>query len=176
MEGLQALRQMSIRQLASQCLNFALIIASALMIWRGLSVYSNSESPIVVVLSGSMEPAFQRGDLLFLSLSDEPIAVNDICVFKIEDREIPIVHRVLRVHNNRKTGEQYLLTKGDNNPVDDRGLYNPGQDWVRKKEVVGRVKGFLPYVGMATIIINDYPQLRYILFGGLFVIMLFNRE
>ncbi|RKP26762.1 putative signal peptidase [Syncephalis pseudoplumigaleata] len=176
MEGLQTLRQMSIRQLASQCLNFVLIIASALMIWKGLSVYSNSESPIVVVLSGSMEPAFQRGDLLFLSMSDEPIAVNDICVFKIEDRDIPIVHRVLRVHNNRKTGEQYLLTKGDNNPVDDRGLYNPGQDWVRRKEVVGRVKGFLPYLGMVTIMINDYPQLRYILLGILFVIMLFSRD
>ncbi len=45
-----------------------------------------------------MEPAFQRGDLLFLSMSDAPVAVNDICVFKIEGREVPIVHRVLRVH------------------------------------------------------------------------------
>lgn len=31
-----------------------------------LSVVTDSPSPIVVVLSGSMEPAFQRGDLLFL--------------------------------------------------------------------------------------------------------------
>ena len=30
-------------------------------------VVTGSESPIVVVLSGSMEPAFQRGDLLFLT-------------------------------------------------------------------------------------------------------------
>ena len=36
------------------------------MLWKGLSVLSDSPSPIVVVLSGSMEPAFQRGDLLFL--------------------------------------------------------------------------------------------------------------
>lgn len=34
--------------------------------WKGLSVVTDSPSPIVVVLSGSMEPAFQRGDLLFL--------------------------------------------------------------------------------------------------------------
>lgn len=34
--------------------------------WKGLSVLAASSSPIVVVLSGSMEPAFQRGDLLFL--------------------------------------------------------------------------------------------------------------
>ncbi|KAI9599436.1 hypothetical protein BDF19DRAFT_470418 [Syncephalis fuscata] len=176
MEGLQSIRQMSIRQLASQCLNFLLIISSALMIWKGMAVYSNSESPIVVVLSGSMEPAFQRGDLLFLSLDEKPVAINDICVFKIEGRDIPIVHRVLRVHNNRKTGEQYLLTKGDNNIPNDRGLYNADQDWIRKQDVVGRVKGHLPYIGMVTILINDYPQLRYVLLGVLFVVMLFSRE
>ena len=38
-------------------------------------------------------------------------------------------------------GEVKLLTKGDNNSVDDRGLYSPGQLWVRKSEVVGRAKG-----------------------------------
>ena len=44
-----------------------MIVSSALMIWKGLMVVTGSESPIVVVLSGSMEPAFQRGDLLFLT-------------------------------------------------------------------------------------------------------------
>ena len=38
-------------------------------------------------------------------------------------------------------GEVRLLTKGDNNAVDDRGLYNPGQDWVKRSEVVGRARG-----------------------------------
>jgi signal peptidase len=46
-----------------------------------------------------MEPAFQRGDLLLLTHHrEEPIRVGDIVVFKIEGREIPIVHRVLKVH------------------------------------------------------------------------------
>ena len=49
--------------------------------------------------SGSMEPAFYRGDLLFLTnYREEPIRVGEIVVFKIEGREIPIVHRVLKVH------------------------------------------------------------------------------
>jgi len=53
----------------------------------------------VFFYSGSMEPAFYRGDLLFLTNYDEePIRVGEIVVFKIEGREIPIVHRVLRVH------------------------------------------------------------------------------
>jgi len=36
-----------------------------------------------------------------------------------------------------------FLTKGDNNQVDDRGLYAPGQLWLEKKDVVGRAKGFV---------------------------------
>ena len=50
----------------------------------GLMVVSNCESPIVVVLSGSMEPAFYRGDLLFLTNYDEEeIRVGEIVVFKV---------------------------------------------------------------------------------------------
>ena len=33
---------------------------------KGSRFFTNPPSPIVVVLSGSMEPAFQRGDILFL--------------------------------------------------------------------------------------------------------------
>ena len=87
-----------------------MIVSSALMIWKGLMVVTGSESPIVVVLSGSMEPAFQvtftprflafgpfflqRGDLLFLTnYEEEDIRVGEIVVFKIDGRDIPIVHR-----------------------------------------------------------------------------------
>ena len=37
-------------QLYYQVLNFGMIVSSALMIWKGLMVYTGSESPIVVVL------------------------------------------------------------------------------------------------------------------------------
>lgn len=51
-----------------------------------------------------MEPAFHRGDLLFLTnYKEDPIRVGDIVVFKIKGRDIPIVHRVLKLH------EKYLL-------------------------------------------------------------------
>lgn len=46
-----------------------------------------------------MRPAFQRGDILFLNNeTDTPIRVGEIVVFKIKGRDIPIVHRVLNVH------------------------------------------------------------------------------
>ena len=137
-----------------------MIVASALMIWKGLMVVTGSESPIVVVLSGSMEPAFHRGDLLLLTNDlNDPIRVGDITVFKIEGKEIPIVHRVIKVHED-ENGSVKFLTKGDNNQVDDRGLYSPGQMWLQRKDVIGRAKGFCPYMGMVTIIMNDYPKFK----------------
>ena len=41
----------------------------------------------------------------------------------------------------RENGTVKFLTKGDNNSVDDRGLYAPGQLWLEKKDVVGRARG-----------------------------------
>jgi hypothetical protein len=57
-------------------------------------------------------------------------------------------------------GTVKFLTKGDNNSVDDRGLYAPGQLWLTKQDVVGRARGFLPYVGMVTIYMNEYPKFK----------------
>jgi len=159
------------RQLTFQVLNLAMIVFSALMIWKGLMFLTKSESPVVVVLSGSMEPAFQRGDILFLNNAVKSVHVGDVVVFKIKDRDIPIVHRILKVHNS--TGEEVqLLTKGDNNRVDDRGLYAPGQLWLNRNDILGKAIGTLRYVGMVTIALNDYPVLKYVLVGmmGLFVL------
>ena len=59
--------------------------------------------------SGSMMPAFKRGDILFLTNYNDPIRVGEIVVFKIKDRDIPIVHRVLQVHE-KENGEVSPLT------------------------------------------------------------------
>jgi signal peptidase len=111
-----------------------------------------------------MEPAFQRGDILFLTNQDDPIRAGEIVVFKIKDRDIPIVHRVMKVHE-KADGSIEVLTKGDNNRVDDRGLYAPGQLWLQREDILGRAKGTLRYLGMVTIILNDYPVLKYVLIG-----------
>uniref|UniRef100_A0A8D2FH69 Uncharacterized protein n=1 Tax=Theropithecus gelada TaxID=9565 RepID=A0A8D2FH69_THEGE len=81
------------RQLYYQVLNFGMIVSSALMICKGLMVITGSESPIVVLLSGSMEPAFHRGDLFFLTNRvEDPIQVGETAVLRIEGRRILIVH------------------------------------------------------------------------------------
>jgi|UniRef100_A0A7S4GJF7 signal peptidase len=176
-ENWQILTRMDKRQFIQQVVSLGLVICSALMIWKGLMFVTNSESPIVVVLSGSMEPGFQRGDLLFLTFHEENDAfkVGDIVVFKVEGREIPIVHRVISAHTDKKDNF-FLLTKGDNNQVDDRPLYTTGQLWLERKHILGRAKGYLPYVGMVTIIMNDYPYVKYLLIGFLGLLVLTNKE
>jgi signal peptidase len=93
MLGLSAMQP---RQLAAQVLNFALVLSTAFMLWKGLSVVSDSPSPIVVVLSGSMKPAFERGDLLFLWNRGQNTQVGEIVVYNVKGKDIPIVHRVVR--------------------------------------------------------------------------------
>ncbi|EIW71279.1 hypothetical protein TREMEDRAFT_27690 [Tremella mesenterica DSM 1558] len=139
-------------QLLFQLLNLLSVVTSGLMMWKALCLITNSESPIVVVLSGSMEPAFYRGDILFLTNPHhDPYEVGDITVYKVPGGDVPIVHRVIESHITNTT--QLLLTKGDNNPGDDLVLYG-GMQWLEPKHIIGRVRGrvlFLPYVGYVTI-------------------------
>jgi hypothetical protein len=93
---LSAIAGLQPRQLAAQILNFALVLSTAFMLWKGLSVATDSSSPIVVVLSGSMEPAFQRGDLLFLWNRGVETQVGEVVVYNVRGKDIPIVHRVIR--------------------------------------------------------------------------------
>jgi signal peptidase I len=71
------------RMAAFSFMNLSMIVFSALMMWLGCTVATNSDSPIVVVLSGSMEPAVKRGDILFLNNNQRDLHVGDIVVFKI---------------------------------------------------------------------------------------------
>lgn len=192
------LAKLSPRQILLQFLNLCLIGSTAFMSWKALALAVDCESPIVVVLSASMEPAFARGDLLFLSNLPSVVSIGDIVVYNIKHRDIPIVHRVIKSHvaedavkqKSKHRGikinpfaqpevgpQQLLLTKGDNNDEDDISLYAPGQSYLeRREDVVGVVKGFMPLVGMVTLAMNDYPWLRYILLGGMGLTALVNRE
>ncbi|KAJ4462350.1 putative Signal peptidase complex catalytic subunit sec11 [Paratrimastix pyriformis] len=161
-EELAELKNMKPRVLLQNIINMAMVGLSALMFWKALMLVTGTESPVVVVLSGSMEPGFKRGDLLFLYNDATPVKVGDVVVYQVDDKPIPIVHRILRVHQNQDGTMEYL-TKGDNNQVDDRGLYPVGQDWLRPDQIIGRARGFCPFVGRVTIIMTDYPKVKYAL-------------
>jgi len=127
-----------------------------------------------------MEPAIYRGDLLFLTLSKSPIEKGEIVVYSLPGKEIPIVHRVLNVHAQSKSKRptQYL-TKGDNNPTDDTGLYWDADrrlNYLERKHIIGRGRAYVPLIGMVTIIMNDYPKLKYLMIGVLCLMVMTSRE
>jgi signal peptidase len=204
------------RQAAAQLLNFGLILSTAFMMWKGLSVLADSPSPIVVVLSGSMEPAFQRGDLLFLWNRNffEETKVGEIVVYNVKGKDIPIVHRVVRKFgvgwvlplSVAESGEMEdgrgvysmadwqgirrrhwsglighrekakLLTKGDNNVADDTELYARGQDYLERKDIIGSVFAYIPFVGYVTILLSEHPWLKTVMLGIMGLVVVLQRE
>ncbi|CAI7674010.1 Signal peptidase I [Penicillium freii] len=181
------------RQSIAQVLNFALVLSTAFMLWKGLSVVSASSSPIVVVLSGSMEPAFQRGDLLFLWNRDTRAEIGEVLVYNVRGKSIPIVHRVVRTFpevegrvSAKKVKEitvdttpntHMLLTKGDNNSADDTELYAEDQDYLdRAEDIVGSVRGYIPMVGYVTIMLSEHPWLKTVMLGLMGLMVMIQRE
>jgi signal peptidase I len=69
-----------------------------------------------------------------------------------------------------------MLTKGDNNEADDRGIYNQGQEYISRQDIMGVVKGYLPYVGLLTILMNDFPQLKFVCLGLLGLLVIFQGD
>ncbi|OAF68130.1 hypothetical protein A3Q56_04101 [Intoshia linei] len=169
-------KKLNSRQVYQQFLSLAIAVSTALAIWKSTMLVSGSESPIVVVLSGSMEPAFWRGDIMFVYHNEaEGISVGDIVIFNFDTREIPIVHRALEVHTyNNGTFE--VLTKGDNNNGNDRPLYPPGVKFVRKEQFLGKPFLKIPTLGMLTILFNDYPTFKFGVLGTLAFFLLLHRE
>ncbi|KAL9663040.1 hypothetical protein QQ045_027877 [Rhodiola kirilowii] len=200
----EKIAKLPIRRTLTQIINLGVLVSTALILWKIWMVFFGTISPLTVVLSGSMEPGFQRGDALLLHMDDSPIRAGDIVVFTVEGHPISIVHRVIKVTNSstfwgfsncsalthillvlscvhqcfttlfqvhqqrNATQVNYILTKGDNNDGDDRwGIYADGQEWVDQKDVQGKVFGILRYVGWPTIIMNDYPLVKYFLLGSL---------
>jgi signal peptidase len=112
---------------------------------------SGTFPPAMAVLSGSMEAWAYRGSFLAIHSWTEP-AVGQVIVFHVKGRETPIVHRVVEY-----VEPDCVLTKGDNNPVDDHFLYEPDQKCVPLAQILGIVWLNVPYLGWPAILTSDAP-------------------
>ena len=85
-----------------------LIVVIILIVGFGIKLIG-----FAAVISDSMKPEFQRGDLVMTqSISKDP-QVGDIITFTAAGVKNPVTHRVIKVQNNN------VITKGDNNPLAD---------------------------------------------------------
>jgi signal peptidase I len=80
-----------------------------------------------VVVSGSMEPVFYRGDVVVIEKTDflgineinaDNLQVGDIVIYKATWFPEPVIHRIVAT-GTAPNGTPYYVTKGDNNPVQD---------------------------------------------------------
>lgn len=71
------------------------------------------------------------------------------------------------------SSRQLILTKGDNNELDDVALYPGDRKYVYRDEIIGVVRGYLPFLGWITILLNEVPYLKFGLIGGLALISAF---
>ncbi|KAG0419742.1 Signal peptidase complex catalytic subunit SEC11 [Dictyocoela roeselum] len=153
-KDIEALKRMDVRKFLLQLVSAIYAVIGTYMIWKTVGLVFDNDSPIVVVLTASMEPGFKRGDILFL----KPRAfydIGDMAVFQINKNEIPIVHRVIKHFPGR------TLTKGDNNHYDDIFLYKKGKYYLEDNQLKSRVIAYVPFLGMITIWINTYPAVKF---------------
>jgi signal peptidase len=72
-----------------------------------------------IVVSSSMEPVLYKGDIVLLESNPSSIEVEDIIVYHAAWlNSEPVIHRVI-AKGRSSNGEDYYLTKGDNNPFQD---------------------------------------------------------
>lgn len=108
--------------------------------------------PYRVVVSGSMEPTYYRGDVIFIKKVDvQQLQRGDIIVFESRGGGTPIVHRITDIVE--ENGTLYFLTKGDNNPFPD-SYYHPLKG-VPGSCVVGTPVLRIPKVGWISIYVRN---------------------
>jgi len=111
-----------------------------------------------VVVSGSMEPVFYRGDVVviekanFLGLQEvnpETLKVGDIVIYQATWFPEPVIHRIISIQKG-SDGKTYYVTKGDNNPRPDPALVSTEQ--VQAKVIsIGNQPLVIPKVGYITL-------------------------
>lgn len=90
----------------------------------------------LTILSNSMQPVFEAGDVILIKSAESP-KLNDVITYKHPDG-IVVTHRVIKV--TEKDGQPAFLTKGDNNNVDDKVV-------IPKEDVLGVQAVIIPNAG-----------------------------
>jgi signal peptidase len=117
-----------------------------------------------MVLSGSMEPTYHVGALIYVKPCDPAdVKVGDAITFVLDENLTVATHRVVSID----AANQYFYTKGDaNNASDGAPVYF--------KNLIGRPVFTIPYLGYVSNWITNPPGMYItITAAAVFVILLF---
>lgn len=124
------------------CYNISLIIQA---------VVNPNETPsffgikTYVIVSGSMEPELEIGDMIVVkNIDTSELEVGDIISFR-QGQSI-VTHRISRIIEN--DGEIEFATKGDNNNAEDSGT-------ISEDLVEGKVVSVIPIIGKVSVLLQN---------------------
>lgn len=139
----------------------AVVIAALLLVGAriaGLQVFT--------VLSGSMEPAYHTGALIYVKETDPyELKEEDVITFMVDEDTI-VTHRITEVvpDENDSTVVRFR-TKGDANDVEDGAL-------VHYKNVIGTPIFTIPYMGYVANYIQNPPGTYIAISAGAILLLL----
>lgn len=118
----------------------------------------------VIVLSGSMYPEFDVGDMIFIRKTDAAaLQAGDVICYIPEESETAITHRIKEIQ--QQDGETLFITQGDANNAEDRVP-------VTVDSVQGKYIGF-HIAGLGNLAVFLQSPLGMILFIGVPVVLFF---
>ena len=130
---------------------FAVLLVGARLF--GIQVYS--------VISGSMEPEYPVGSLIYVKKVDpSEIKVDDVITYVLPS-ETPSTHRVVRIDEEK----QLFYTKGDANKTEDGAP-------VHFKNLIGTPVFKIPYLGYVAYYIQHPPGMYIAIAAGAVLLIL----
>lgn len=122
---------------------------------------------LLSVLSGSMEPAINTGDVIILkpfNIATDEIQVGDVITFRTKsDPNMMITHRVIGIAMVNDKPSAYVM-KGDNND-------SPDVATVTRQQIVGIYRWRIPYFGyISSFIRQPVGLILFVILPGLVLI------
>eukprot|EP01087_Luapelamoeba_hula_P006443 TRINITY_DN16526_c0_g1_i1.p1 TRINITY_DN16526_c0_g1~~TRINITY_DN16526_c0_g1_i1.p1 ORF type:complete len:204 (-),score=16.18 TRINITY_DN16526_c0_g1_i1:3-614(-) len=151
------------------------VSTSIVLLWYALVAITGSSSPLMVNVSGA-SMHHNRGDLIFTTLSTHKhtFQVGELVVFRRQPdlATVGIMHRVVRLVTREERDVKSecgvvvgFVTKGDDNIVDDRGLYPNGHQYLPLDAIIAYPLMEIPYAGLLLIAMQDYSWFFSTLFA-----------
>ena len=137
-----------------------LIIATFAFLLVGMRLFGFE---IYTVLSGSMEPAYHTGSVIYVKpVESTDLEVGDVITYKIPGNNIA-THRIVEVVS--ENGTTQYRTKGDANEVIDGSPVN-------YQDIIGTPVFTIPYLGFIANYIQHPPGIYVVATASLTVLLL----
>lgn len=135
----------SLLRMSWKCLQWFLLGILAVVVAAVILVPKAIGAVPLTILSGSMEPSVNPGDIVVVQPVDSPsdIGIGDVITFQPDSDDPSLVtHRVITTTAGADADNTFYVTRGDANGTDD--------DPIRYAQVKGKVVYSVPFVGWIT--------------------------